>query len=95
MHFSPRLRPPRRVLSTVYVLVASLCLWSAQPSPANASSMIFGGGPFYTGGTATMNTLRASGYTTVMLWCIHVDAITGKVVSVETETPEQQTKEKD
>ncbi len=27
-----------------------------------------------------MNTLRASGYTTVMLWCIHVDAASGNLI---------------
>jgi hypothetical protein len=47
---------------------------------ARGGSTIFGGGPFYSGGTATMNALRASGYTTVMLWCIHVDAVTGNLI---------------
>ena len=49
--------------------------WSAR-----GSSMVFGGGPFYSGGQAVMNVLRASGYTTVMLWCIHVDATTGNLI---------------
>jgi hypothetical protein len=51
-----------------------------QPPAARGSSTIFGGGPFYTGGTATMNALRASGYTTVMLWCIHVDENNGNLI---------------
>jgi hypothetical protein len=59
-------------------LALVLCLFLAPPADAN--SVIFGGGPFYSGGTATMNTLRASGYTTVMLWTIHVDGTTGNLV---------------
>src|SRR5687767_15609410 len=39
---------------------------------ADARSAVFGGGPFYTGGTTVMNTLRASGFDTVVLWTIHV-----------------------
>jgi hypothetical protein len=57
-----------------------LALLLAGPQPVRASSTIFGGGPFYSGGTAAMNTLRASGYTTVMLWCIHVDAASGNLI---------------
>src|SRR5208282_1413058 len=61
-------------------VMVGLWLWFV-PSPAViASSTIFGGGPFYSGGTATMNALRSSGYTTVMLWTIHVDATTGNLV---------------
>jgi hypothetical protein len=48
---------------------------SPTPTPApGARSAVYGGGPFYTGGTAVMNTLRASGFTTVILWSIHVHA---------------------
>src|ERR1017187_9159397 len=55
--------------------------WLLAFSPAVfASSTIFGGGPFYAGGTTAMNVLRSSGYTTVMLWCIHVDAATGNLI---------------
>jgi len=52
----------------------------AVPPPVDASSTIFGGGPFYSGGTATMNALRVSGFTTVMLWTIHVDASNGNLI---------------
>ena len=54
--------------------------WLAAPSPVAASSAIFGGGPFYTGGTAVMNALRASGYSTVMLWTLHVDETSGNLI---------------
>jgi Concanavalin A-like lectin/glucanases superfamily/Viral BACON domain len=57
-----------------------IILLAVNPPTVNASSTIFGGGPFYSGGTSAMNTLRASGYTTVMLWCIHVDANTGNLI---------------
>ncbi len=63
-----------------FSVLAGLCLWLALSSSVNASSTIYGGGPFYAGGTAVMNTLRASGYTTVMLWTIHVDATTGNLI---------------
>ena len=39
---------------------------------ADARSAVFGGGPFYSGGTAVMNDLRGSGFDTVVLWTIHV-----------------------
>jgi hypothetical protein len=61
-------------------LLAGLCLWMACIFSASASSTIFGGGPFYTGGTATMNALRASGYITVMLRTIHVNSTSGNLI---------------
>jgi hypothetical protein len=57
-----------------------LSLLFLQSPSVIASSTIFGAGSFYSGGIATMNALRASGYTTVMLWTIHVDATTGNLV---------------
>jgi hypothetical protein len=44
----------------------------AAAAPAAGRSAIFGGGPFYQDGQAVMNTLRSSGFTTVILWSIHV-----------------------
>ena len=44
---------------------------SAQTTP---ESVIYGGGPFYDGGIPAMNILRQSGFTTVMLWTIHVNS---------------------
>jgi hypothetical protein len=41
---------------------------------------VFGGGPFYSGGTLVMNTLGASGFTTVILWSIHPDSSTGNLI---------------
>jgi hypothetical protein len=51
-----------------------------RPGQVEASSAVFGGGPFYSGGNAVMNTLRGSGFTTVILWCIHVDASSGNLI---------------
>jgi len=65
-------------LLLVWSLLVGLNL--ATVFTTKASSTIFGGGPFYSGGTATMNALRSSGYTTVMLWCIHVDANNGNLI---------------
>ncbi|HWH70762.1 MAG TPA: hypothetical protein VNT26_15335, partial [Candidatus Sulfotelmatobacter sp.] len=62
------------------VLAGWIALLATQPQPVGAASAIFGGGPFYSGGTAVMNTLRSSGFTTVVLWCIHVDASTGNLI---------------
>lgn len=56
------------------LLAAALAVATLAASPVSADSAIYGGGPFYSGGTAVMNDLRASGFTTVMLWSIHVDA---------------------
>ncbi|GAB2808918.1 lysyl endopeptidase [Lentzea nigeriaca] len=56
--------------------VLALCgLTALDPAPASAQSprsAVYGGGPFYADGQAVMNTLRASGFTTVILWSIHV-----------------------
>ncbi|MFD4669228.1 lysyl endopeptidase [Lentzea sp. NPDC058450] len=52
------------LLALVFVPAAS-----AQASPRSA---IFGGGPFYSDGQAVMDTLRSSGFTTVILWSVHV-----------------------
>src|SRR5260370_19051096 len=64
-------------LSVIGLHLILFFLALTQTPFARASSTIFGGGPFYTGGTSAMNVLRASGYSTVMLWCIHVDSSTG------------------
>jgi len=75
-----------RVRVIVLLAVASLVMTgppavaSAAParSPAVAGrSAVYGGGPFYSGGQAVMDTLRSSGFTTVVLWAIHVRADTG------------------
>ncbi len=39
-----------------------------------AVSAIFGGGPFYQGGQSVMNDLRSSGFNTVIIWSVHVNA---------------------
>jgi len=43
----------------------------ATPAAAGRSA-IYGGGPFYQDGQGVMDTLRSSGFTTVILWSIHV-----------------------
>jgi hypothetical protein len=60
---------PFRFLALPALALGVLC--GAAPDAA-ARSAVFGGGPFYSGGTSVMNTLRSSGFTTVMLWSIHV-----------------------
>jgi hypothetical protein len=56
------------------LLAALLALAFAVPASAQATprSAVFGGGPFYADGQGVMNTLRSSGFTTVILWSIHV-----------------------
>ena len=60
-----RIRRTKRSL----LLAALLCLVSLH---ASADSAIYGGGPFYHGGQAVMDDLRASGFTTVILFGVHV-----------------------
>lgn len=64
------------LLETVARAALALALGGAMTmaGAAHAESAIYGGGPFYSGGTPVMDDLRASGFTTVMLWSIHVDA---------------------
>jgi hypothetical protein len=48
---------------------------ASRPEPGKQTAhqaVIFGGGPFYSGGTPVMDSLRHSGFTTVVLWTIHV-----------------------
>jgi hypothetical protein len=68
--------------SMAAVLAAVLPAAPASAAPpktlaAGGRSAVYGGGPFYSGGQSVMNTLRASGFTTVVLWAIHVHADTG------------------
>ena len=60
-----RIRRTKRSL----LLAALLCLVSFH---ASADSAIYGGGPFSHGGQAVMDDLRASGFTTVILFGVHV-----------------------
>ena len=59
------------LLRGAWLAVVLLGLGLAPP-PASADSAIYGGGPFYNGGQAVMDDLRASGFTTVILFGVHV-----------------------
>lgn len=39
---------------------------------SDITAQIYGGGPFYSGGTSVINDLKASGFTTVIAWSVHV-----------------------
>jgi hypothetical protein len=56
-----------------FVLAAAGAVSGQSVAVAAAGrSAIFGGGPFYQDGQAVIDTLRSSGFTTVILWSIHV-----------------------
>jgi PKD repeat protein len=65
---SSRFRPFRRT----WPALAALAVAALSPV-AQADSAIYGGGPFYSGGTAVMDDLRSSGFTTVILWSFHIE----------------------
>lgn len=77
-------RPYRLLVLFAVALAASVvtpAVASARSSAAaTPRSAIYGGGPFYQDGQAVMDTLRASGFTTVILWTIHVRAGSGDLV---------------
>lgn len=64
------------------VLITCCLMFSTVLSPniLNAAaaddsvSAVFGGGPFYKGGQTVMDTLKSSGFNTVIIWSIHVNA---------------------
>jgi parallel beta-helix repeat protein len=68
------------ILGTLFIFFILICIFphiSSESSRSNNRdtvyhSGVFGGGPFYSGGTSVMNTLRASGFTTILIWSIHV-----------------------
>ncbi|MBZ4412529.1 PKD domain-containing protein [Myxococcus faecalis] len=63
---------PSTVSSRLFFTLATL--WGVLLAPAaQAHSAVYGGGPFYSGGTAVMDDLRASGFTTVILWSFHIE----------------------
>ena len=64
-----RIRRLRSSLLSAFLLGA--CVAS---SSASADSAIYGGGPFYNGGQAVMDDLRASGFTTVIFFGLHPHA---------------------
>jgi hypothetical protein len=49
---------------------------AVEKAPAGRSA-VFGGGPFYEDGQTVIDTLRSSGFTTVIIWTIHVRADSG------------------
>ncbi|MFY0573827.1 PKD domain-containing protein [Cystobacter fuscus] len=63
---------PPLSLPPAWPALAALALTGIAPA-AHADSMVYGGGPFYSGGTAVMDDLRGSGFTTVMLWSFHIE----------------------
>ena len=66
-------RPSRLLVLLIVALSTMGVLGVATPARAAvARSAIYGGGPFYNDGQAVMDTLRSSGFTTVILWSIHV-----------------------
>ena len=67
--------------SQIYAfLVVGLCVMASLPYVAYADHFIaiYGGGPFYSGGNPNIKSniadLKASGFTAVVCWCIHVYA---------------------
>ncbi|GGJ79768.1 hypothetical protein GCM10010123_06950 [Pilimelia anulata] len=73
-----RLRRLAAACAAVVVALAAPTPAAAAPQPVSPQpaergrSAIYGGGPFYSDGQAVMDTLRSSGFTTVILWAIHV-----------------------
>jgi hypothetical protein len=72
------------VMKKILASMAAVAAIALPAAPARAGTLaaggrsaVYGGGPFYSGGQSVMNTLRASGFTTVVLWAIHVHADTG------------------
>ena len=59
-------------LAMVGLASALLITAGSSQSAGATSAAIFGGGPVYSGGLPVMNTLRSSGFSTVVLWTIHV-----------------------
>ena len=63
------------------VAVTRALIGTSPAVPGNPNrSAVYGGGPFYSGGQAVMDDLRASGFNTVILWSIHVEADTGNLI---------------
>jgi hypothetical protein len=66
---------PHRLLVLLAVTLAAVGVLSI-PTAATAAgpprAAVYGGGPFYQDGQAVMDTLRRSGFTTVVLWAIHL-----------------------
>ena len=63
-----------RTFSRALPAFIALALAAIAPTAAAAESAIFGGGPFYSGGQTVINDLRNSGFTTVFLWSVHIEA---------------------
>jgi len=61
----------RQILLRAALASALILALSGTPR-TGASATLFGGGPFYTGGSPAMATLRSSGFDTIVLWTIHV-----------------------
>ncbi|WP_394540415.1 PKD domain-containing protein [Lysobacter enzymogenes] len=68
---TPALR--RTAAALAAPVLAALALAVVAPAAWAAESAIFGGGPFYSGGQPVINDLKASGFTTVFLWSIHIE----------------------
>jgi hypothetical protein len=67
----------RKILASMAAAAVVLLPSGAASAASGGRSAVYGGGPFYSGGQSVMDTLRASGFTTVVLWAIHVHADTG------------------
>lgn len=59
-------------LAVTGIVSADLAEASPPGAAAGGRSAIYGGGPFYDDGQEVMDTLRGSGFNTVILWSIHV-----------------------
>ncbi|HVZ38215.1 MAG TPA: lysyl endopeptidase [Candidatus Kapabacteria bacterium] len=51
---------------------------------SNITASIYGGGPFYSGGQPVIDDLKASGFTTVIVWSVHVNASNGDLTLNDT-----------
>lgn len=76
-HGTARVGTGRARALAALLALAGVC--GAAPAGAITAG-VMGGGPFYAGGTPVMNTLRASGFNTVILWTIHVYYPSGDLI---------------
>ncbi|MGE4285537.1 MAG: LamG domain-containing protein [Phycisphaerae bacterium] len=62
----------KTVCKRIHIAIVAAILFLSLSNVSAKESILYGGGPFYSGAASNLTSIRNSGFTTLVLWTIHV-----------------------
>lgn len=64
----------KKIYTRIFSLIFFCCCYFPIQAQTCGVSAVYGGGPFYNNASVTIPEIRSSGFNTVIVWTIHIDA---------------------